>query len=217
MNLISTADVRARPAVYLGFLTAGIVALLLAAAIIVTYAAFDRQSSRLTKLEGHDRQQTAIERSIETTLSKHAKAIRTAVRLSSGSYRRGFSAGLRASALPVKLRRLENYVGASFQVPRALPPRLRSARVKIGEYRYGYSIRWAGVEVYASSRDPLRSWTKQSWPGSWSTRLVGGHKVLRMLGQPGIIYAWHLPHRTYGVISYPVTEPLARAVVASMR
>jgi hypothetical protein len=217
MNIISVADVRARPAVFLGFLTAGLVSLLLAAAIIVTYIAFDRQSSRLDKIELRSRQDVQDHQAIQTKFAQVDRRINRAISLAQGAYAHGFLAGQQAATLPARLRTLAAYAQRGYLVPRRLPKPLSAARPKIGTARAGYSIRWRGVEVYASSRDPLRAWTRQAWPGGIHSSSVAGRRLLRMMGRPGIIYAWRDRKRTYGVITFPSTDPLARAVVGAMR
>ena len=212
-----TAETRSRPIIYIGFLTAGLVALLLATAILVTYIAFDRQDSRLAKLELRDAQIAVDHQAIGSQLQEHARKIDRALVLANGSYGRGFRAGKRAAVLPRRLVGLEDFLARRFLVPRSVPEPLRAARVRVNEYRNAYSVVWPTVAIVATKRDALSVWLERAKArGAFLTR-VGGRTVTRAFSPAGFVYAWSDRNTTYAVIAQPRADAMGRELVAAMR
>ena len=212
-----TAETRSRPIIYIGFLTAGLVALLLATAILVTYIAFDRQDSRLAKLELRDAQIAADHQSIGTRLQGQDRKINRALSLANGSYTRGFRAGKRAAVLPRRLAGLEDFVARGFAVPRSVPEALRKTPVRVNEYRNAYSVVWPTVAVVATKRDALQAWLARAKARSAFLTRVGGRTVTRAFSPAGFVHAWSERNTTYAVIAQPRADALGRELVAAMR
>jgi hypothetical protein len=220
-EMSAVAEVRERrdPAVLLGALTLVLVALLLSSAIVVTYVAFGRQASRVSKLERADEALTARLTAAEATLGEHAQGINRATKLARNSYQRGYVAGKRAQLLPQRFSMLENFATAGFLVPRSVPPELRSQQFVAEKFRRGYALRWrrSGVALFASAGEPLRVWTRQAWPGSMRTVIVGPRTVTRLVAPSGIVHAWREDGRTYAVLTLRETEALAAPLITAMR
>ena len=131
------------------------------------------------------------------------------------SYGQGYAAGRVASQLPRAIRPLARHAAAGLAVPRRLPSALDSApRIKADVD--GYAIRWPGLVLFASRTDPLSVWTRQALGGTQS-RTLGPHRVRRMIGPNGVIYAWRKDDATYALIALPRLEPVGETLVSSMR
>ena len=219
--MTAVAEERARrdPAVLFGALTLALVAVLLSSAIIVTYVAFGRQSSRVSSLERADAALQARVGAVETTLGRHSRAINRATKLATNAYRRGYVAGKRAQLLPPRFAMLERFATAGYLVPRSVPPALKSQRFTVQKLPRGYALRWprSGLALFASAAEPLRVWTRQAWPGTARTIPVGERRVVRIVAPSGIVHAWREDGRTYAVMSLRRTEALARPLIAAMR
>ena len=100
-------------------------------------------------------------------------------------------------------------------VPRRLPSGLESApRIK-GDVD-GYAVRWPGLALFASRTDPLSVWTRQALGGTQS-RTLGRHRVRRLVGPSGVIYAWRKDDATYALIALPRLEPVGETLISSMK
>ena len=224
---------RHRSIVLLGFVTLGVVTLLLAGAIVVAYLAYERQSDRVGALERRaeraerggvraDEELARLRRELAESrrrLSAQAKELAAAEAEARRAYARGLAAGRAAGALPPKFAPLGRFAAQGFLVPGDLPPPLRDERVRITPGAHGYVVRWSRQALFASARDPISVWTRQAWPGFTSSRAIGARRVERLVGPAGIMYVWRERGRTYAVITYPQRseERLARSIVASLR
>ena len=224
---------RQRSALVLGLVTLGAVTILLAAAIVVTYVAYDRQSDRVAELEARVmaaqrgtpelRRALAAARGERNTLHRRLTAqsgeLARARDRAARAYERGFAAGKRARDLPAQFAALERFARRGFLVPGELPEPLASERVTTALRSNGYSVRWSRHALFASATDPLSVWTRQAWPGYRSTRTIDSRTVHRFVGPAGITYAWREGGRTYAVLSYPQAyeERLAQRIVTSLR
>jgi hypothetical protein len=199
----------------------GLVTLLLSAGVLVTYFAYDRQSSKVEDLEVSNQkiqmEHVAIGGLIQKQQKTYAQQLQQARSTAARQFTRGFTAGRRANDLPALLRQLGRYAAVGLRVPRAIPNDLpKSARV--GRRKDGYTLRWTQVSVFASSSEPLSVWTRQGWPGYKKRVKVGGRKVFRILGPYGVMFAWRERGDTYAVLSYPQPrwETAARRLITSM-
>jgi hypothetical protein len=80
----------------------------------------------------------------------------------------------------------------------------------------GFIVRWPRLALFASRLEPLSNWTRQALGARRRLRL-GPHRVERLLGPSGVIYAWRESDVTYAVIATPTQEPAARTLITSMR
>ena len=226
-------NARQRSAVLLGLVTLGAVTILLAAAIVVTYVAYDRQLDKTAEFERRlaaaqrgtpamraelaaaRRERDALRRRLATRSGELTRARARAAR----EYARGFAAGKRARELPAQFAALEPFLQRGFLVPGVLPEPLASERVTVSPRRNGYSVRWSRHALFASATDPLSIWTRQAWPGYRSVRTIDGRTVERFVGPAGVTYAWRERGHTYAVLSYPqpYEEGLARRIVMSLQ
>jgi hypothetical protein len=217
---VDGADARSLslPLVLIAF---GLVTLLLSAGVLVTYFAYDRQSSKVTDLERTNQkirmEHVAIGGLLQKQQKTYTKEILRARSNAARQFVQGFRAGKRATNLPRALRSLEPYVARGLRVPRSVPDDLaRSARV--GKRQDGYTLRWTQVSVFASTNEPLSVWTRQGWPGYKKRVRVGTRLVFRILGPYGVMFAWRERGDTYAVLSYPQQrwELAARRLITSM-
>ncbi len=77
-------------------------------------------------------------------------------------------------------------------------------------------VRWPGLALFASRTDPLSVWTRQALGGTQS-RTLGPHRVRRLVGPSGVIYAWRKDDATYALIALPRLEPVGETLVSSMK
>lgn len=147
-------------------------------------------------------------------LARQSKRLESALR---SSYGQGFLAGQEAVRLPPALRSLARHAASGMSVPRRIPSTLspRSPRIRAGID--GYEIRWSGLALFASRSDPLSVWTRQALAGPTSALTLGRHRVRRLIGPNGVIYAWRENGSTYGLIAMPRLESAGRALVGSTR
>jgi hypothetical protein len=196
-----------------------LVTLFLSAGVLVTYFAYDKQSSKVDDLERTNEkiqmEHVAIGGLIKKQQKLFTSEIEQARARASRSFARGFSAARQAETLPAQLRPLARYAAVGLRVPRLLPAELRRG-ARIGRREDGYTLRWRAVSVFASSTDPLSVWTRQGWPGFRKRVKVGRRSVFRVLGPYGVMFAWRERGDTYAVLSYPQKESLARLLVTTM-
>jgi len=147
-------------------------------------------------------------------LERQSKRLESALR---SSYGQGFLAGQQAARLPRALRSLGRHAASGMAVPRRVPSALEPGSPRIRTGTDGYEIRWRGLAVFASRSDPLSVWTRQALAGPAETQKIGRHRVRRLIGPNGVIYAWREGGSTYGMIAIPRLESAGRALVASMR
>ena len=219
--MTTLADVRTRrdPAVLLGTLTLALVAVLLSASIIVTYVAFGRQASRITKLERADRAFQSSLLAVDKELGRHSQAIQRVEALAQNAYQRGYTAGKRAQLLPKRLAELEELATRGFLVPRTIPRPLARTPFVVTPLERAYNIRWrnAGVAVFATASEPLSTWTRQAWPGGRRVVKIGNRSVIRLVGPFGLVHVWRHGGRTYAVLTLRETENLGRLLISTMR
>jgi hypothetical protein len=147
-------------------------------------------------------------------LEGQTKRLESALR---SSYGQGFLAGREAARLPAALRPLARHASSGMSVPRRIPPSLSPKAPRIRAGIDGYEIRWSGLALFASRIDPLTVWTRQALAGPTRRMTLGGHRVRRLLGPNGVIYAWREDGSTYGLIAVPHLERVGRSLVRSTR
>jgi hypothetical protein len=147
-------------------------------------------------------------------LETQARRLESALR---ASYGQGFLAGREATRLPRALRPLARHASSGMAVPRRIPPALSRQAPRIRAEVDGYEIRWTGLALFASRSDPLSVWTRQALEGPTRRLTLGGHRVRRLIGPNGVIYAWREEGSTYGLIAVARLETLGRALVSSTR
>lgn len=201
--------------------TAGIVLAVVLVVGVITLLAVEyaRQSERVDDLEAQN----------ETILSDHgtighqfaeqskrfdqeARKLERAVR---SAYARGYRAGQETASLPPSLRSLGGLAAAGLLVPRRVPAN-GAVKPTIRQELDGYTVRWRQLAVFASRLEPLNNWTRQSL-GQLRGEKIGRHRVSRLVGPAGVIYAWRTEAVTYAVIAAPAEDSAARAVISSMR
>jgi hypothetical protein len=195
------------------------VAVALLAVLVLLALAYARQSDRVDDLQAQNEsilddhhaigQQFAAQ---STRFTKEARRLEEAVR---SAYTRGFRAGREAASLPRSLRSLGGHAAAGLLTPRRIPDGIGTAP-RVQRNLDGYIVRWPRLAVFASKLEPLSNWTRQALGDRRRLRL-GPHRVERLLGPSGVIYAWREAGVTYAVIATPTQEPAARTVIASMR
>jgi cell division protein FtsB len=146
-------------------------------------------------------------------LARQSRKLEAVVR---SSYGQGYLAGRQASQLPRALRSLARHAATGLLVPRRLPSALGSAPQRLKADVDGYAIRWGGLALFASRTDPLSVWTRQALGGVQPLTL-GGHRVRRLTGPSGVIYAWRENDVTYALIALPRLEPVGRTLIGSMK
>jgi nitrogen fixation-related uncharacterized protein len=202
--------------------TAGLIAVfaVMVGAVAILALAYARQSGQVNDLEAQNGEILSQHKAIGATFAKQSEkfeqesrklesALRTA-------YGKGFLAGKRASSLPQALRPLARYTALGILVPRRVPNDLAAKPRITGDFA-GYTLRWQGVTIFASRVDPLRVWTRQGLGGIPGRATLGSHRVRRIVGPSGVIYAWRAKGTTYGVLTLPRLEAAARSLIASMR
>ena len=214
---------RSRAVVVLTSIIFGLVVLLLGAAIVITYFAYDRQTSRVNELERQNLQIAGENRQIErehvqigARFAEQSREVRTAIRRANGAYAQGFRDGRKAENLPPELAPIRGYVARGFLVPLRVPLPLILKPLRVSVQAGGYTVRWPRVALFASRGEPLNVWTRQAWPGARRRARVDGRAVTRLVGPLGIVYAWRELGRTYAVLTDRRSERAARLLVRSM-
>jgi hypothetical protein len=182
--------------------------------------AYALQSDRVDELEAQNESILDDHHAIGAKFAEQSKRFAKESRKLEGairsSYGQGFLAGQQAVRLPVELRSLARYAAAGMLVPRRLPTGASESRARVERDLDGYTIRWRRIALFASRTEPLSDWTRQALGGLRRVRL-GPHRVQRLLGPSGVIFAWRKRGATYAVLAFPTQEPAARALIASMR
>ena len=146
-------------------------------------------------------------------LANQSRKLEAVVR---SSYGQGYTAGREASQLPRAIRPLARHAAAGLAVPRRLPSALGSApRIKADVD--GYAVRWPGLALFASRTDPLSVWTRQALDGRAQSRTLGPHRVRRLVGPGGVVYAWREDDTTYALLALPRLEPVGETLISSMK
>jgi hypothetical protein len=183
--------------------------------------AYAQQSGQVDELESENDEILSQHRTIGATFAKQSlkfaqesKKLENALRT---AYGQGFRAGQRASTLPVALRPLARYAAAGMLVPGRVPKGVEPKRPRIIVDVGGYTVRWRGLALFASRIDPLSVWTRQALGAIARATTLGSHRVRRLTGPSGFIYAWREREATYAVLTLPRAEAAGRSLVASMR
>jgi nitrogen fixation-related uncharacterized protein len=191
---------------------------LLIALVFLFAIAYARQSERVEDLEAQNESILSDHHAIgqqfaeqSKRFTKEARKIEQAVQ---SAYARGVRAGRETASLPAALRPLGGHAAAGLLVPRRVPAGQGNPTIKRG--LDGYTVRWQRLAVFASRLEPLSNWTRQALGERRRVR-VGPHRVQRLLGPGGVIYAWRKGGVTYAVIGVTADEAAARAITASMR
>jgi hypothetical protein len=193
---------------------------LMSGALALIAVAYVQQSDEVDALEEQNEAILGEHDVIGKAFAQHAeKLARTSKRLESAlreSYGQGFLAGQQAAQLPRALRPLARHAALGLSVPRRVPTAVADAKPQIRTGVDGYDVRWRGLALFASRSDPLSIWTRQALAGSVATQRIGTHRVRRLIGPNGVIYAWSKGGSTYGVIAVPRLESAGRQLVTSM-
>jgi hypothetical protein len=201
--------------------TAGIaLAVGLVLSVIVLLAVmYDRQSERVDDLEAQNQSILSDHGVIGDRFAKQSKRFeeeaRKLERAVRSAYARGYRAGRETASLPPSLRSLGGLAATGFLVPRRVPANAEDSP-RIRQELDGYTVRWRDLVVFASRLEPLSNWTRQAL-GQLRSDKVGPHRVSRLIGPAGVIYAWRQGAVTYAVIAAPAEDSAARAVISSMR
>lgn len=202
---------------------AGVLALfaVMMGALALLAVAYTQQSEQVDEVEAENQQILSQHKAIGATFAEQSKKfvqqsrkLQEALRT---SYANGFLAGQRASNMPVALRQLARYAAAGMLVPARLPTGLKPDRPRIDANVSGYTVRWGGLALFASGADPMSVWTRQALGAIPRPTTLGSHRVWRLTGPTGVIYAWPDRGATYAVLTLPRFEAAARSLIASMR
>jgi hypothetical protein len=201
-----------------GVLAAFAVMLGVLALLAVAYA---QQSEQVDEVEAENQEILSQHKAIGATFAKQSKRfvqqsrkLQDALRT---SYARGFLEGQRTSNMPLAFRQLARYAAAGMLVPTWMPTRLKPDRPRIDMDVSGYTLRWRGLALFASTADPLSVWTRQALGAIPRPITLGSHRARRLTGPTGVIYAWPERGATYAVLTLPRFEAAARSLIASMR
>jgi nitrogen fixation-related uncharacterized protein len=201
------------------WLAASGVALAVLAVLVLLAVAYARQSERVDDLQAQNESILDDHHAIgqqfseqSTRFTKEARKLEEAVQ---SAYNRGFRAGREAASLPPSLRSLGGHAAVGLLIPRRTPGGTGSDP-RVQRNLDGYIVRWPRLALFASRLEPLSNWTRQALGERRRLRL-GSHRVERLLGPSGVIYAWRESGVTYAVIATQTQEPAARALVTSMR
>jgi hypothetical protein len=184
-------------------LVLALVTALVTAVAAIAYIAYNRQSDRVEKVQSEN---TKIEHDhmvIGTKFSEQSTRLKEALAAMDRAYGRGFAAGQKAGTLPPAFTKLLVSVRQGYVVPLSIPREFRGARPHVRRTGHGYTIRWAGLALFASDREPLADWTAKAWPGTRRRVQIGKRTVLRMIGPFGTVYAWRERNKTYAVAALP--------------
>ena len=201
-----------------GLVVSGVAVALLAVLVLLAVA-YARQSGRVDDLQAQNEsilndhhaigQQFAKQ---STRFTKEAQKLEKAVQ---SAYSRGFRAGQQTASLPPPIRSLGGHAAAGFLVPRGIPGGTGSDP-RVQRNLDGYIVRWPRLALFATRLEPLSNWTRQALGERYRLRL-GPHRVERLLGPSGVIYAWRESGATYAVIATPTQEAAARTLITLMR
>jgi nitrogen fixation-related uncharacterized protein len=193
----------------------------LAGALALFGVAYVRQSARVDDLKDQNEQILGDHQAIGQKFAKQSERFEQQTRKLEAalrsSYKQGFAAGTRTLGLPPALRPLARYAAVGMLIPRRIPPELDPKEPDIRGAVDGYVIRWRGLALFASRTDPLRVWTRQALGGLIRPVTLGSHRVKRLTGPTGVIYAWRQGASTYALLALPQLEDAGREIVASMR
>ena len=183
--------------------------------------AYARQSEQVDAVETENQEILSQHEAIGATFAKQsekfAEQSRTLQEALRAAYAKGFFAGQRVSSMPRALRPLARYASAGMLVPTRVPPGLEPDRPRIDADVGGYTLRWRGLALFASTVDPISVWTRQALGATARPTTLGSHRVTRLTGPTGIIYAWPERGATYAILTLPKFERAARTLVSSMR
>ena len=201
---------------------AGAIALfaVLIGALALLGAGYALQAEKVDDLEAQNDRILSDHESIGAAFTKQSlKLAETARKLDLAvrkSYDQGFVAGQQALSIPPALRVLARLAATGMLVPRELSPALEPKRPSIDVDLTGYTIRWRQLAIFASKLDPVRVWTRQAL-GGVDRLTLGRHRVSRLVGPSGVIYAWRERGTTYAVLTASRLDGVARALIFSMR
>jgi hypothetical protein len=183
-------------------------------------AAYALQADKVDDLEAQNQRIFADHKAIGNAFTQQSlKLAETSRRLDQAvrkSFDQGFVAGQQALSIPRPLRALARQAASGILVPRKLPAALEAGDPSLEADLAGYTLRWRRLAVFASKLDPLRIWTRQAL-GGVQTLELGRHRVRRLLGPSGVIYAWRERGTTYAVLASPKLDGTARSIITSMR
>lgn len=201
-----------------GVLAAFAVMIGVLALLAVAYA---RQSEEVDAVETENQEILSQHEAIGAIFAKQSekfatqsKKLQDALR---AAYAKGFFAGRRVSSMPPALRPLARYASSGLLVPTRVPPELEPDRPRIEGEVGGYTLRWRGLALFASTVDPISVWTRQALGRTPRPKTLGSHRVRRLTGPTGVIYAWPERGATYAIVTLPRFEGAARTLIASMR
>jgi hypothetical protein len=193
---------------------------LLAGTLALLAVAYVQQSNKVDDLQSQNNEILVQHVAIGAKFAEQSKKLQQESRRLNGalkaSFQQGFRAGQSAARLPVALRPLARYGEVQILIPRSIPPQL-SKSPRVETHLDGYAVHWPGVAAFASTTDPLTVWTRQAIRGVVRSVPLGGHRVQRLVGPGGLIFAWRERACTYAVIALPQREAAARALIRTMR
>jgi hypothetical protein len=213
--LVETRELRRRRTVLLALVVLPLTVLALAAAVAVVYFAYDRQSDRIAELETENTKIESDHSAIGAQFAQQSRELERTLKRVDQAYAAGFRAG-RQSRLPPRLRPLEAFAASGFLIPRRVPRPFAGRRLVTRRDANGYVLRWGGVALFASGRDPLSVWTRTAWPGSRRTVRIGRRQILRFWAATGVTYAWSEGGRTYAVLAMPRRDQAARQLITTL-
>jgi nitrogen fixation-related uncharacterized protein len=181
--------------------------------------AYARQSERVDDLQAQNEDilddHHAIGQQFSEQSKRFTKEARKLEEAVQSAYSRGFRAGRETARLPPSLRSLGGHAAVGLLIPRRIPGGTGSD-LRVQRNVDGYIVRWPSLALFASRLEPLSNWSRQALGERRRLRL-GPHRVERLLGPSGVIYAWRESGVTYAVIATPTQEPAARTLITSMR
>ena len=198
---------------------AGVAVAVLLAVLVLLVVAYANQSERVDDLQAQNETILADHHTIGKQFAKQSKRFTSEARklekAVQSAYGRGFRAGRETANLPPSLRTLGGHGAAGFLVPRSIPSS-SGGDPRVQRNLDGYIVRWPRLALFASRLEPLTNWTRQALGERRRFRL-GSHRVERLLGPSGVIYAWRESGVTYAVIATSTQELEARSLITSMR
>jgi hypothetical protein len=193
-----------------------IVAALLAAVAAISYVAYKRQSNRVENVQAENAKIEHDHGVIGTQFAEQSARLKEALAAMDRAYGRGFTVGRKAGTLPAPFTPLWLSVRQGYVVPLSIPRELRRVRPTVRRTGHGYTIRWAGLALFASDREPLRDWTAKAWPGTRRRVQIGKRTVFKMVGPYGTVHAWRERNKTYGVVALPRSDRLVAPFVRTL-
>jgi hypothetical protein len=188
----------------------------LTAVAAISYVAYNRQSDRVEEVQAEN---TKIEHDhmvIGTKFAEQSARLKAALAAMDRAYGRGFAVGRKAGTLPTTFTKLLGSVRQGYVVPLSIPRELRRSRPTVRRTSHGYTIRWAGLALFASDRERLADLTSKAWPGTRRPVRIGKRTVLRMVGPFGTVYAWRERNKTYAVVALPRSDGLVAPFVRTL-